>query len=232
MVLKWFVQNNEVVDGPLTTDEVTSHLQAGLLSPTHLIWGHGFEAWQTIEWWFKELPTLTANAPVEAVEVWHYASQGQSRGPVTRPELINELKHKENLGDVVVWTRGMTDWIPLFEFHDLLNEIGVNKRQFPRVDATGRVVIKNGMNTLTAQLASIGEGGCGVLLGQGLAPGHEVSIEVHSPAFQQPIHAKAECRYSMNGILGLRFIQISVEDKGSIIQYVRHRQSRFIIKAA
>jgi hypothetical protein len=151
---------------------------------------------------------------------------------LTRSELIGELKNLPNVSDVMVWTRGMTEWIPLFEFHDLLNEVGVNKRQFPRVDASGRVIIKNGLNTLTAQLASIGEGGCGVLLGQGLAPGHEVNIEIHSPAFQEVIHAKAECRYSMNGILGLRFLQISVENKGAIIQYVRHCQARFILKAA
>lgn len=232
MGLKWFVQNNEVVEGPMTSEEVNSRLQSGLLSTTNLIWGTGFEQWQTVEWWLTELPRLQAEAPVEAVETWHYASHGQSRGPVTRPELINDLKNMPNLGDVVVWTRGMTEWIPLFEFHDLLNEIGVNKRQFPRVDVTGRVVIKNGQNTLIAQLASIGEGGCGVLLGQGLAPGHEITIEIHSPAFQEVIHAKAECRYSVNGILGLRFLQIPAESKGTIIQYVRNCQARFILKAA
>lgn len=232
MGLKWFVQNNDVVDGPMGTEEVHSRLKSGFFKDAHLIWGQGFSEWQTLSWWKAEIENLSKNQPEAAPELWHYATQGQSHGPMTRPELISDLKNLSNVGDVVVWTRGMTEWIPLFEFHDLLNDVGVNKRQFPRVDVTGRCVIKTESGSSIAQLTSIGEGGCGVLLGTGLSPGQEVSVELHSPALSEVIYAKAECRFSRGGILGLRFTQISVENKGTIIQYVRQVQAKFILKAA
>ena len=41
-----------------------------------------------------------------------------------------------------------------------------------------------------------------------------------------------ECRYISEGFAGIKFTNISMENKGAIIQFVKQGQSRFVLKAA
>ncbi len=233
MALMWFVQKDEVVEGPLSADEVQARLQSGQLSAQNMIWGRGMPAWQRVQWWMNEMPRLaTAEVAQVVAETWHYALNGKSHGPYVRDAFIHELKHIENLGDVMVWTKGMKEWAALFEFHDLLTSIGVNKRQFPRADLTGRAVLKTDESTLIAPLLTVSEGGCGVGLAAGLVPGQVVTLEMQSPSFREVLNARAEVRYIVEGICGLRFTQMSSETRGAIVQLVRQNQTRFVLKAS
>ncbi len=126
----------------------------------------------------------------------------------------------------------MKEWAPIYEFHDLLSELGVNKREFPRADLHGRAVIKTGSSTLVAPLLTISEGGLGVQLDSGLVPGLMVEVEIHSPAFRDPLSARAETRYISMGVVGLRFRNLNAETKGTILAFVRQSQTKFVLKAA
>lgn len=165
-------------------------------------------------------------------ELWHYALKGQSHGPLKREELISHLERAEPLGDVLLWTKGMKEWIPIYEFHNFLSELGVNKREFPRADLQGRAVLKTGSATLIASLLTISEGGLGVHLDSGLVPGVIVDLEIHSPAFREPLTARAETRYISTGVVGLRFRNLNAETKGTILAFVRQNQTKFVLKAA
>jgi len=233
MGLSWFVQKEDLVDGPLSTEDVQTRLQGGHLSINHMIWGRGLEAWISLGSWQQELPRLATATHAEVIqEMWHYAHGGKSHGPYTKPQLIDELKNIDNLGDAMIWTKGMKEWAPLFEFHDLLSAIGVNKRQFPRSELTGRAVVKTAENTLIGQLVTISEGGCGIVIDQGLVPGQAFTLEIQSPVFRDTLHAKAECRYISEGLAGVKFTHVSMETKGAIIQFVKQSQTRFVLKAA
>lgn len=232
MGAKWFVQQNDFVDGPLTSEDVQARLRAGQLLPTHLIWGRGLDQWFTVKAWTAD-PSLTVQSAQESTPAtWHYADAGQSHGPLLREELIQNLKNVDTLGSVMLWTKGMKEWAPLFEFHDILTEIGVNKRQFPRADLTGKAVLKGDGATLVAPLVCISEGGFGVQLDSGVVSGQVLTVELHSPAFREVLHAKAEMRYGGHGVIGMKFTQVSPEAKGAIIQFVRQTQVRFTLKAA
>ncbi len=233
MSQKWFVQTPAQVEGPYSTDQVHAALKSGKLSVTHLIWGRGMDEWHKVDWWTKEVTRLTENqAQTTAPEMWHYAYQNQSHGPMARATLIHELKETSAPGDVMVWTKGMNEWAPLYEFHDLLTEIGLSRRQFPRADLSGKAILKTNGSTLSAELMTISEGGFGVELDAGLVAGQVVTVELHSPAFREIVHARAECRYTSQGVVGLKFTHLSSEHKGAIIQYVRQSQTRFNLKAA
>ena len=234
MAWKWFVQLGELIEGPFSTEDVQNRLRAGQLAPQHLIWGPGLEQWLNLKSWTQELSNLSSSDTQHpgVPEAWHYAAQGVSRGPMPRQTLIGELKGQTTLSDVMIWTKGMKEWAPLFEFHDLLNEIGVNKRQFPRCDVTGKVVIRGSGTTLIAPLLSISEGGFSITLSEGLVSGESLSVELQCPSFREVLHAKAEVRYASQGIVGLKFTQISVETRGAIIQFIKQNQMRFAIKAA
>lgn len=239
MAHKWFVQKDDVIHGPYTTDDVHNRLQAGQISPSHLIWGNGQEQWVPLKSWngVSEAAdtggSSTGSTDSTANASWHYAAGGQSYGPLTRKNLIQALKNLPFLGEVMIWTKGMKEWAPLFEFHDILSEVGINKRQFPRADLEGKAVLKAGGVTLIGNLLSISEGGLGVeLMATNLVPGEALTLEMQSPAFRDPITAKVEVRYVGETVLGLKFTQISSEVKGAIIQFIKQSQARFPIKAA
>ena len=195
MAWKWFVQTGERVEGPLSTDDVQAKLKAGLFGSNSLIWGPGVDAWVNMQTWSINLSGLqSADAPAGMEtysESWHYAVGGQSKGPVSREDLVRELKEVGS-GDIMLWTKGMKEWAPLYEFHDLLTEIGINKRQFPRAEVTGKVIL-NGNNgtTMIAPLLSISEGGFGVGLDAGYVSGETVTAEIQITVFRDSLHVKA-----------------------------------------
>jgi hypothetical protein len=233
MEWKWFVQLGDLIDGPLNTDEVQSRLQNGLLNAQNLIWGPRLDSWHNLQSWSALLPSLSQLAPLETQnESWHYAVNGKSHGPLTRGLLVSQLKALESLPEVMVWTKGMQEWAPLFEFHELLAEVGVNQRQFPRAAVSGKCVIKVDGQTLIAPLFSISEGGFGAKLAGGVVPGQVIGVELQCPAFREALHVRAEVRYLSGGVAGLKFTQISVETRGAIIQFIKQNQVRFNIKAA
>jgi hypothetical protein len=233
MSAKWFISQDDNVVGPLTTEDVKNRLEASEFAGTDMIWGQGMSQWQNLSWWLKELPGLSEIAPIEPVnETWHYALAGKSFGPFPRQALVKELKDLGAVKEVMLWTKGMREWAPLYEFHDLLTEIGVNKRQYPRADIPGKAVLKAGGTTLIAPLLTISEGGMGVRLDGGLVSGQTVTIEIQSPAFHEPLHMRGEVRYGSNGVMGLRFTNVTSEGRATIIQYVRKNQTRFVLKAA
>ena len=235
MAQKWFVQIDDQVDGPFSASEIQTRLQTGQLAAHHLVWAAGMEQWRNLTWWTRESQFVAPPAStVETVrEVWHFAVNGESKGPFQRGILLEELKKLASLGDVLLWTKGMKEWAPLFEFHDILTQIGVNKRQFPRADINGQVTIKtNAGTTLVAPLLTVSEGGMGVQLEEGVTSGMEVNLEITSTAFRAPLRAKADVRYVANGITGFRFSFISPEDKGALVSFVRQSQTRFVLKAS
>lgn len=233
MSRQWFIQKEDFIDGPLSTSDVQTRIQAGQLQDHHLIWGRGMERWYNPATWMAELTNLmTENHQEVVMETWHYAANGQSHGPMNRVLLISQLKDLDSLGNVMLWTKGMKEWAPLFEFHDILTDVGVNKRQFPRADLTGKAILKGSESTLSAPLVSISEGGFGIELEGGVVSGQIVTVELHSPVFRDVLHAKAEVRYTGTGITGMKFTQLSVEARGAIIQFVRQTQVRFTLKTA
>ncbi|MBX3021524.1 MAG: DUF4339 domain-containing protein [Bdellovibrionales bacterium] len=233
MSAKWFICQNENVTGPFSTEQVQNRLQSADVAAGDLIWGRGLSAWQTLRSWQNDLPNLNADTYVEpAPEAWHYALAGKSFGPYNRATLIGELKNVHQIGEVMVWTKGMKEWAHLFEFHEILTEIGVNKRSFPRTDLNGKVIIKADGQTLIAPTLTVSEGGMGVQLEVGLVPGQGVSLEIQSAVFRETLHAKADVRYVAGGVVGLKFTQLSPEARGAIVQLVRQATTRFVLKAA
>lgn len=236
MVQKWFLMQSEKVVGPMSADEIDRKLAQGDLKSTDLVWGMGLTTWVSLDQWRNERPRLEAAAkeaiPEPPSETWHYAYDGKSYGPFSRKDLLQQLKPIDNVPGISLWTKGMKEWAPIFEFHDVLSELGVNKRQIPRAEINGKAILKTNGVTLVAQLFSVSEGGFSIRLDAGLAAGQNVQAELQSPVFKDPVHAKAEVRYSANGFIGLKFSQVSAEHQAIIAQHVRQSQTRFVLKAA
>jgi hypothetical protein len=233
MAWKWFVQIGDKVEGPMRTEEVQSRIQAGVFPKQALIWAAGLEHWQNLQSWMGEVGQMSLDSgKTEGPEAWHYAVGGQSKGPLSREAMVQEIKTLSGAGEIMLWCKGMKEWVPLYEFHDLLSEVGMNKRQFPRAELSGKAVIKGSGTTLIAPLLSLSEGGFGVALDSGPVSGEVFTVELQSSSFREPLHAKAEVRYLGEGVVGFKFTHLNVETKSLVIQFIKQSQMRFPIKAA
>ena len=234
MIRQWFLITDEFTEGPFSTEEIQSRNERGQIAASALIWGRGMSDWRDIRWWAQELPRLKKMNEVEAPapELWHFAVQGKSHGPFKRDALLQELRRAENLSEALLWTKGMKEWAPLFEFHDILSALGLNKREYPRADLHGKAVVKGDGFTLIAPLLTISEGGLGIQLESGLVSGQIVSVEIQSPVFREVLNIRAEVRYLSEGVVGLRFQGLNAETKAAILAFVRQTQTRLMPKAA
>lgn len=230
---KWFVQADDRVEGPFTADDLKSRVANGSFAGHHLVWSSGMDQWRSVTWWAREGESFNFETKTEVIaqDIWHYAQNGESHGPFSKENLVDRLRSNPAPADILLWTKGMKEWAPLFEFHDILSQLGVNKRIYPRADIDGQVTIKSETGTIVAPALTISEGGMGVALAEGLVSGQQVSLELQCRVFANPLHAKADVRYVVDGIAGLRFTNLSPETKSSIISYVRQSQTRFVLRA-
>jgi hypothetical protein len=219
---KWFLSIDEDVSGPFSTEEVKGKM--GRLPPNCLIWGRGQTDWRSLAWWEKELPRLQENQ-VFSVENrrWHFAADGQSHGPMSREELVTALTKLNSFQGVMLWSKGMKGWAPVYEFHDVMDEVGVNRREHPRARIKGTITINKDDLITIAQLHTVSQGGVGVTGLNGVHPGQEIQMEIKSSSLAEPIRVKGEVRYTTeSGYTGIQFSQISTESKSILIEYIKH----------
>lgn len=222
---QWFVTANDIVEGPFTTEELKTRVQSGTLGESYLIWGRTMQEWRTPSRWMSDLSGLLEKMNTDQdYRHWHYSYEGQSYGPMNREKLLESLKNVKHTSDVLIWTKGMKAWAPLYEFHDLMDDVGVNKRQFPRAPIDGQVIASWDEKKLTGKLDTISEGGCGGTGFADLVPGMTVSLDLESKSFFEVLKVKAEVRYvNENGYVGFRFQKLNMETRGAIIQYIKAR---------
>ncbi|MCB0361469.1 MAG: DUF4339 domain-containing protein [Bdellovibrionales bacterium] len=225
MAVQWFLNNEGDVSGPFSTEEVKTQIDGGY-SPDVLIWGKAQKDWRPLSWWENALPDLLAkNTEQQDVSKWHFAFEGKSHGPLTRKALIEALGKLSSLQSVMLWTKGMKSWLSVYDFHDVMDEIGIDRRMSPRAEMNGTVVITGGAFSGIGQIKIVSEGGLGLIGLPGGIPGQEYQLEIDSPRLGIPIRAKAEVRYvTETGYTGMKFTQISMEAKSTLIDYIR-RQS-------
>lgn len=237
----WFVDSSGQIEGPFSTEMVQSRLRAGAFQAGDRIWGRAMDEWRTLSWWQMSLNELSQHETrIANPEVWHYAFGGATHGPLAWNDMLNNLKgvranSMDQLVQVLVWTKGMKEWASIMEFHEILEAIGVNKRDSARAELNGKAVIKSLGNVYVTPLRHVGEGGFGCDTVPGLMSGEQVTVELQSDVFKSPVHAKAEVRYVTDRLTGLKFTQVNVEFRSVIVQYVRksaNSQKYFVKDAA
>ncbi len=226
----WFITLKEQTKGPFSQDEIKSLLNDGSLPLDCQIWGRGQTDWVMASNWMTKPSSTTADASnAKQEQAWHYAVQGVSKGPMPRAQLVAELRATHKKDEVLVWTKGMKAWADLFEFHDLLDEIGLNRREHPRAAIDGQVILRlEDGKTIIGQLKTISPGGFGVgNIIEPLSMGQIVNVEVRSPLLGgDPITTRATVQYVTDtAFIGMKFVSVSMENKSRILEYLRHSES-------
>lgn len=224
--------NDDKVSGPLSHDQVRAQFASGQIKEVCLIWGRSQNSWLPITKWMKDATTQastdTSTLSTNSQQMWHYAIDGDSKGPMPRVELVNELKSLHQKSEVLVWTKGMSAWADLFEFHDLLDEIGINRREHPRAKIDGSIVLKFNDKTIIGLLKTISPGGFGAFqLGNNLAIGQVVSAEIKSEQLNSTLSGKAVVQYtSDSGFYGFKFQGLNMEAKAYILEFIKSSKSQ------
>lgn len=221
---QWFVCKSESVQGPFSRDEIKAQVSGGTLPLDCLIWGRGQKEWVPLARWVKDAGQQVETMSSAQEQLWHYAQDGSSKGPMTRAELINELKGLKQKDEILVWTKGMKAWADLYEFNDLLDDLGLNRREHPRAGIHGQCILKLGdTHSVIGSLKVISSGGVGITgLQEPVSIGQTVTVEVRSEELGDSITSKATVQYvTQSGYIGLKFQSLSMESKARIMQYVK-----------
>lgn len=223
---KWFTLVDEKIEGPFTTDQLLRRAEAQELSKDLLIWGALQSGWKPISWWQQSLPHFKSiESEMNQPEMWFMVETGRKTGPFLRNEIVGKLKACVDSGGeiskILLWTKGQKKWANITEFHDLMNEVGLDKRVHPRAQISGQVTIQFQGQSFISGLRTVSEGGVGIDPIPMVAAGEEIQLELESKHFSNPVKAKAEVRYSSERSMGLKFLSVNSETKSEIVTYVR-----------
>jgi hypothetical protein len=218
---RWFLLHEGQVIGPFAQAEVESHA-ASLKSP--LVWGKGPSEWMTLEKWSKVASEIVAGTqkPRASDRVWKVRVAGQEMAAMEYDQMIEALKKQTDHSDVQIWTEGYSEWKDIFQIHKIMDELGVSRRQYPRVPLMGTVQCEGVTNTFTAQAQSIGAGGLGVTGVPDIKIGEKLKTILKSPNLPAAVHSTCEVVYvGSDGYAGLKFVTIQAEAQAGIVEYVK-----------
>ncbi len=217
------MQKGQVV-GPLGSPEIEA---LGLAADT-LYWSRGQAEWIAVDRWRE----LVAEEKTEAKEpetqrLWRIKIKDKEWAAMPHAEMIKSLKSVKDLSEVLVWTEGYQSWREIFQIHKIMDELGVSRRQHPRVPIVGQFSYEIDKKPMTAPLCTISEGGCGVNNSQGLTIGTKLKASLQSPHLAQNMIVSCEVVFSgEDGYAGIRFLGLNSEFKGLIIEYVKKFSER------
>lgn len=220
---KWFILSDSQVTGPYTKSDIDAKINA-FNSP--LIWGRGQTEWVTSDKWERllqefESTQIRANS-AHRERQWKVRIDGHEQRPMTHDQMIDFLKTKTDFGDVQIWTEGYSDWKDIYQIHKIMDELGVSRRQHPRVPIMGTLTCEGATGNFTARVLSISEGGLGVTEANQVRIGEKFKTILKSPNLYAPIHSTVEVVYvGGDGYAGLKFTGLHSESKSTIIEYVK-----------
>lgn len=222
--MKWFVTQNESVQGPWSTEQVTNWLNTQLDRQNLFIFRRGLTEWMTPKAFLNgEFDQHEEkNQSYEEDVQWHYAHEGTSHGPMPRHELVQQLARLKNNSSAVLWTRGMKAWIPVYEFSDIMDDVGINRRQFPRIPITGTVKIQFEQKTFEGSANTLSENGFGAVMGMALEAGTLITFDINSPNLNAPLRGRAEVRYVAENLLtGFKFHLLDSTSRSTLVEILK-----------
>lgn len=223
--------------GPFSASDVESRIASGTLGPGCLIWARGSTEWSPISDWESLRARVEVAQKAEVGRIWYCDSgAGQPAGPLTQSELIDHLKAMKRLEAVTLWGTGLAKWLPLFEIPDVMDLVGISRREHPRAPLLGQVAITQIGSSTPAQMLpalTVSIGGIGVKNAGFLARGDRVAVILKSPDLPSAVHASGEVVYvSRAGDAGVRFNDLPAESRSILFDHVRRFHDAALGKAA
>ena len=220
--MKWFILENESVQGPFSAAELKSRFSHNPGNQV-MVWSKILPQWTPADQWLAQADEMIRESQFQKDGGgWYYGLRGQSHGPMSKRDLIKTLSNLTNVKEVLLWTKGFPNWVTIYQVHEILEEVGINRREHPRAEISGQVKFNVQGRDIVVPLVMISQGGLGVENSQNLNVGQDVMVEIISPHLGSSIRANAAVRYiSKTGYTGFKFSKIHPEAKSKIIDFVK-----------
>lgn len=219
---KWFFLNQNNVTGPHHEIEISE------LHEKHsdgLIWGAGLSEWQPYTDWSTKIQLLKEvldSLQVDMTPTWWLRDDQAEKGPLTYHKLIQHLKNHKAAGDIEIKQDPSTEWLSIYDFPSIIEEVGVSRREHERAPFAGVFRFQKAGQNYEAQVTSISEGGIGLSHAPYLSAGDLLTGSLHSPMIAIVIHFEVEVLYQRrDSTWGLKFHQISHENKSLVLSYIK-----------
>lgn len=222
---KWFVLERELIAGPYTPKEIIERLDRGEHREAQF-WAKFKPHWLQVNDFrseiLKDSDAAKRQHQAKGERLWKVKSTDEQFGPFTYSQLLDYLKKQNELGNLKVFTEGYSDWKDVYSVYKILDDLGVNRRHHQRVPADGVLVIEHPSGVFECPIITLSEGGLGISHAYKLTIGDHFKGTILSPALPAKIHCSAEVVYSgTDAECGLRFTNISMEGKASLIDFVK-----------
>jgi len=219
---KWFFLHQNTVTGPLSETQLTKHHEQ---HPEGLIWGQGLSEWQSFSEWQEKLNLLKEvldSLQTDMTPVWWMRDDQAQSGPMTYHKLIQLLKNSTAAGDIELKQDPGHDWLSIYDFPTIVEEVGVSRRQHDRAPFSGIFRFEKAGQSFDAEVNSISEGGIGITYAPYLSAGDILKGSLVSPLLTTEIFFEAEVLYQRRDTTwGLRYYQISHENKSLVLSYIK-----------
>jgi hypothetical protein len=222
----WFICSKEVVTGPFNTEQVRAKIIEQKLGAESFIWWKGQREWIAISKWEAQLDEIVrAMTETPDSRVWYIELGTSTQGPLTHSELINHVKNQASLKNVKIWAEGMATWTSIFDVPDLMEEIGISRRQNERAPLLGTVVVSRSNvdpKAIIMNAASISIAGMGASGPHEFRRGDEVSLLLKSSSLPMIMHLRGVVAYfAENNFVGIRFLKTQPEALSILLDYVK-----------
>jgi hypothetical protein len=215
---RWFILQQNQVQGPFIEEEIEG-LVTKMDSP--LIWGRGLQEWLPPIKWREALKTISLVPQSEVEPRWKYRADNQEFGPMSYNQMIGALREMPDHNAVKVWNDSQQEWQDVYSNQKVTDELGLTRRNHPRVPIMGNLQIESAEGTKTIKVISISEGGCGVSGANDIIIGQKFKGVLTSPNLFVKINCNCEVVYvGSEGFAGIRFVNLPIEGKGAIIEYI------------
>ncbi len=225
MIHSWFIYSDDVTSGPFSTEDVRQKVTMGLVDSNSHIWWKGQREWIPITTWLSQADSIIQNAADRSKKpVWYVDSGKSPTGPLIETELIDHLKTCTSLSRVRLWAVGMEKWTSLFELSEVMELLGLSRRENERAPLMGTVAVSRSNDDpqgFVLRAASISVAGMGVQGRHDLRAGDSISLVVKSGEIPSNLHLRGEIAYvTSNGYAGIRFEKILPEMHSMIVDYL------------
>ena len=224
----WFLYSSidKKVSGPFVSDDVHQKLGTGEITLDCSIWWKGQREWLSVRTWISSGEKLLKSQKEKSNNaIWYIDLGGEPAGPLTQSEMIDSLRGHQNFNRIRLWTVGMKNWKSIFEFSEVMDDLGVSRREHTRAPLIANVQLNRiGDNEapIVLKAATLSIAGIGLNNASSLMKGEELQIMIQTNEFSAPIRARATVIYvSSNGNAGLKFQQLHPESQSIIYDYIR-----------
>ncbi len=225
----WFFYLNENISGPFTPVEIRSKISAAGESAQCLIWTKGQKQWIPAAIWESNFDQIVSALPKPAHEVaeWYVGHNDRTQGPISQTEVVKYLRTLgSNEWDAVrILKKGQETWSKIFQFNDILEEIGGSRRTQPRVPLSGVVVAaKDGLEQI-GKCVTVSVGGIGITDLKDIYSGDVIKLTIRCEEFGYPMYASAVVKYVTAEEIGCQFQNLHMEFQSRISDYIKKFQA-------